>query len=406
MKEENKKRLIKLSLTVVAVGVLVLAVYLLMKKLGIDNLTQEQLQEIIKKQGAKAPIAFIIVTFLQVTLVPIPGAVTILAGNYLFGTATSFLYSYVGMLLGSIVSFGLGRIIGRPFVNWLAGGKEKVDEWLSKIRGKEGVVMFFMFFFPFFPDDILCAIAGLLPFSWGGFLAMQIVTRATSIFGTLFFMSGQIIPWHGWGIVVLGVVAIAFIGLFIVCFINAEKLDNWFSSLFRKTYYGESSFLLAKKGQKPGKRISVRGKFIDGGWMFRVGGLYSCEEGFVVDLYSYCKKSEHHFDGLLKVKLVKQNKVIECEKIFWREYNPKKQKGMAKKESNKFMTHYKLENKRKVLFARLLFSLPDNEVRKEDKFYLLVSYKKGEEWVSEKVDIMPKRKSKNLKELKDEIFVK
>jgi uncharacterized membrane protein YdjX (TVP38/TMEM64 family) len=161
------------------------------------------------------------------TFVPIPGAVTILAGNYVFGAGQSFLYSYIGMLAGALFAFALGRWIGRPFVNWIAGGKEKVDEWLLKLKGRENVLLFFMFFLPAFPDDILCSVAGILPIGWLGFTVMQIITRATSVGATLLFMSGEVIPFNEpWGIAVLAVVGVLAVLAFIISYRNAERINS------------------------------------------------------------------------------------------------------------------------------------------------------------------------------------
>ena len=234
MTAENKQTLKKLILSALGIGALVGAIYLVMHLLGWTNMTQEELQEIIAAGGAWAPVLFVLISFLQVTFVPIPGAVTILAGNYLFGMGASFLYSYIGMLAGAMFAFGLGRWLGRPFVNWIAGGSDKVDEWLKKLHGRENVLLFFMFLLPFFPDDILCSVAGILPLGWGGFFVMQIITRTTSVGATLLLMSGEFIPWHGWGLVVLAVIGILAVVAFILSYRNAERINQALASLSDK----------------------------------------------------------------------------------------------------------------------------------------------------------------------------
>jgi uncharacterized membrane protein YdjX (TVP38/TMEM64 family) len=139
MKDGTKKTIIRLVMSALIIAILVVAIFLIFYALGWTKLSREQLQEYIAKTGVIAPIVFILITFAQVTLVPIPGAVTILAGSYLFGFWLSFLYSYIGMMLGSIVAFALGRIIGKPYLNWVAGGKEKAEEWIKKLKGRETV---------------------------------------------------------------------------------------------------------------------------------------------------------------------------------------------------------------------------------------------------------------------------
>ena len=236
--QENKKIILKLLLLILLIGVIIAVGYLVLHLLGWTKLNQEQVQEIVKGTGAIAPLIFILISFLQVTFVPIPGAVTIIAGNFLFGFWLSFVYSYIGMLLGAMFAFFLGKTIGRPFANWIVGSKEKVDTWIKRLKGRQNVILFFMFFLPFFPDDILCTVAGLLPISYFGFLVMQVITRATSIGFTLLFMSGEFIPYQGWGLVVLGVIAVICIGAFIVSMKYSEKINDFcvdkINAIFRK----------------------------------------------------------------------------------------------------------------------------------------------------------------------------
>ena len=228
MTKEQWKSLGKLLLSVGVILAVLGAVYLVAYLLGWTKLTQEELQNKIASTGAVAPLVYIFVSFVQVTFIPIPAAVTIVAGSYLFGAWQAFLYSYIGMMLGSVLAFGLGRWIGKPFVNWVTGGKEKTDEWIAKLKGRENVLLFFMFFFPAFPDDILCTLAGILPISWLSFILMQAFTRITSIGATLVFMSGQIIPFKGWGLWVLGGVALVCLVGFVLCMKYAEKINAFF----------------------------------------------------------------------------------------------------------------------------------------------------------------------------------
>ena len=233
-KTQYKQIILKLLISILVIIAIVVISYLVMRYYGITNLTKEQLQEYIISTGAIAPLVFIGVSFAQVTLIPIPGAITILAGSYLFGFWQSFLYSYVGMMIGAVASFALGRLIGRPYVNWVAGGKKKAEEWIKKLHGQENVFLFFAFLLPLFPDDILCAVAGALPVKWFTFILMQIFTRATSIGCTLVFMSGQVIPFQGWGLVVIAVVMVIGIIAFILSLKYAEKINEFFSKFINK----------------------------------------------------------------------------------------------------------------------------------------------------------------------------
>lgn len=235
-KIDVKKTIIKLVSSIIVIAIFVVLLLVLFKALGIDSLNEEKIQTEISKLGVWAPLAFIFLSFLQVTFVPIPGAVTIIAGNYLFGTWLSFLYSYIGMFLGALLAFFLGRKIGRPFVNWIVGDKETVDYYLKKLKGKETIILFFMFLLPMFPDDILCSIAGIMPITYSVFIFMQLITRFTSIGGTLLFMSGEIIPYHGWGLVLIIFLNILAIIAFILAMKRSEKINDYLISFVDKHF--------------------------------------------------------------------------------------------------------------------------------------------------------------------------
>ena len=231
---DKKKTIVKLIISVIVIAVIALLGFLLFKHFGLKDITREEIQSFIETKGAAAPLIFILLSFAQVTLIPIPGAVTILAGNYLFGAVKAFIYSYIGMLLGAMVAFFLGKLIGRPFVNWIAGSKEKADSWIDKLKGREKIVMFFMFLLPLFPDDLLCAIAGMFKYSTLEFLVLQLITRATSIFGTLFFMSGEVIPYNAWGISLVAILSIIVIVCFALSMKHYEKIEEKLNRIFKK----------------------------------------------------------------------------------------------------------------------------------------------------------------------------
>jgi membrane protein YqaA with SNARE-associated domain len=147
MKKSTQKTVVRLALTLLGLSLILFGAYLLFRALGWTDVSREGLQAFIASRGVVAPLIFILISFLQVTFVPIPGAVSTVAGCYVFGMWRSFLYSSIGMLLGSLLAFWLGKRIGRPFVYWLVGGKEQTEEWLHRFKDREKVLLFFKFDF-------------------------------------------------------------------------------------------------------------------------------------------------------------------------------------------------------------------------------------------------------------------
>ena len=108
MKKETKESIVKLILSGALIGLILLIGYFILKQLGILDMTREEIQAFIESTGFIAPIVFVAISFLQVTFVPIPSTVSILAGNYIFGPWLAFIYSYIGIMLGAMLAFALG----------------------------------------------------------------------------------------------------------------------------------------------------------------------------------------------------------------------------------------------------------------------------------------------------------
>lgn len=232
--KKNKLIIIRSLISISIIVVLILIGFFILKKFNLTSLTQEELKNYIESKGLLGPLIYIIIVFLQVTFIPLPGSLIIVTGSYVFGFWNSYLYSFIGMMLGSAVAFVLGRLIGKPFIYWLSGDKNKVDNYIHKLKGKENVLLFFMFLFPFFPDDLLCSLAGILPINFFGFMIMQIITRITSIGCILLIMSGEIIPYNGFGFFIIISLSILGIISFIFSYKNIDKINNYIMKVKQK----------------------------------------------------------------------------------------------------------------------------------------------------------------------------
>ncbi len=215
-------------------AVILVGLYIFQVTGFIDKIdSREDLQELIEKTGVWGPLAFILLQALQVFLLPIPGILTVGAGVFVFGPWKTSLFSYIGILLGSFVAFWIGRVIGYKAAAWLVG-KDALDSWLKKVSGKDRRILTAMFLLPVFPDDILCFVAGLSTMTWRYFIIMQIISRAISVVLTSFSMEGMIIPYTTWwGLLCWAVIGIAIIFLFILIYKKGDKIEAWFTNLFK-----------------------------------------------------------------------------------------------------------------------------------------------------------------------------
>lgn len=234
IKQETKQKIIKLTIIIVALILIFLAIYLPLELTGtlekIDS--AEKLKDVILSFGAYSYIIFFIIQFLQTTIIPIPAAVTTVAGTLLFGPWITLGISFLAVFSGSLFAFFLGKKIGRRLVVWVAGEKTTL-KWEEKLRqGK--FVYFLMMLLPLFPDDILCIVAGTVNMSYRFFIITNLITRPISIATTCFLGSGQLIPYSGWGIPVWIVLIIICLVLFYVSYKYQSQIEKFVVNLGAK----------------------------------------------------------------------------------------------------------------------------------------------------------------------------
>jgi uncharacterized membrane protein YdjX (TVP38/TMEM64 family) len=137
---------------------------------------RHELKGFIRSFGPYSPLAFILLQVIQVVVAPVPGGAVEFLGGYLFGVEAGFIYSMVGLLIGSWFAFSLARI----FEKW-AVEKFVSEQTLKKfdyLIGHEGLIIsLLLFLIPGFPKDALCYILGLTPMHLGIFLIISTMGR-------------------------------------------------------------------------------------------------------------------------------------------------------------------------------------------------------------------------------------
>jgi uncharacterized membrane protein YdjX (TVP38/TMEM64 family) len=137
---------------------------------------KERVQAFLKAAGPLAPLIFMAVQALQVVLAPIPGEATGFIGGYLFGVPLGMLYSTLGLTLGSVLAFALGRWLEHKFVARVVS-RETLERFDFLMERQGALIAFFLFVVPGFPKDYLCFILGLSLMSWKLFLLLSTVGR-------------------------------------------------------------------------------------------------------------------------------------------------------------------------------------------------------------------------------------
>jgi uncharacterized membrane protein YdjX (TVP38/TMEM64 family) len=189
-----------------------------------------RLKEVISSFGPYSPLVFILIQMSQVVVAPIPGGPIEFLGGYLFGAKAGFLYSMMGLVMGSWIAFSLARIFEKWAVEKFVSAESRKK--FDYLIGHEGVILsLLLFLIPCFPKDALCYILGLTPMHLGIFLLVSTIGRMP---GTLMAtLEGAKAFNHQYKtlLILLGISSL----VILVFYIHHEKIHQ----LIRKLHFGQ-----------------------------------------------------------------------------------------------------------------------------------------------------------------------
>ena len=181
----------------------------------------EGMQEYIQQFAPYSHGVFFLLQLISVILAPIPSNLTTVAGGLLFGAGAAFLITTAAVILGSAIVFLLSRGIGQPFAQRFISGKSW-ERYGGVIRRKRDVFLFLAFLFPFFPDDLLCIMAGLTDISFRRFLILVLLGRPWGLLVAA-AVGGSVIAIPWWGMALLGVGGLL---LFLIALRYGDRIED------------------------------------------------------------------------------------------------------------------------------------------------------------------------------------
>ena len=227
----NKVAIAKLFFVIVVLYTLLLSGYLYFyhKQMLSIFYSVASFRQFILSTGNMGIITYILIQACQVVILPVPAAVIAIAGGLIYGPFIGGLYCSAGVLIGSNISYAIGRFFGFRVVSWISG-ESNVVKYSNILNNKGKLFLPMAFLLPMFPDDILCLIAGLTRLDYKFFFVSTTITRPISVICMCYFGGGFIIPFKGWGIPVWIVLALI-ISVVVVCtYKYQEQIENWILS--------------------------------------------------------------------------------------------------------------------------------------------------------------------------------
>lgn len=160
----------------------------------------EELRALIDQTGAWAGVVYFLLQMMTVIIAPIPSNVTMMAGALALGFWEAVFLGVLAVLAGSLVMFSAARRLGRDAVQRFVD-RSVMEKYLPVIEEKQDMFLFLTMLFPFFPDDILCILAGLTTIPLRRFAAIMALARPWGLVFAALVGSGAIaMPAWAWAV--------------------------------------------------------------------------------------------------------------------------------------------------------------------------------------------------------------
>ena len=182
----------------------------------------------------KGILVYILIQIMQVIFLPIPAAIICIVGSIIYGPLLGAVYCSIGILIGSYISFFIGKTFGYKLVSWIVG-KDNTEKYTKIIRKRGGFFLAIAFLLPMFPDDILCLISGITNLSFKQFFWITLITRPIGVIAMSYFGGGHIIPFSGWGIYAWMAILICVVTIIVITYKYQDNMQTFIlNKIFKK----------------------------------------------------------------------------------------------------------------------------------------------------------------------------
>ena len=186
---KTDKKLIKNRIIGVIVLICLLIAFYFLGKYLRPYITKESVKNFVESQKMFAPFAMILLQIIQIIVAPIPGPIFGFVSGYLFGPWFGTFISLIGSFLGFLAVFLIAKKY-RDKALHLFFKQESIDKFYSLSQSKSEMVFFLIFLLPFFPDDLVCYLAGMTNIPIKHLVIIALVGRFPSILGWSLIGSG------------------------------------------------------------------------------------------------------------------------------------------------------------------------------------------------------------------------
>ena len=205
----TKKIILKILLFVAVIGTIAGGVYGLMCLLGVNTI--DGLQAVCNGSPLVSYSIIILLQVIQVVFIPLSNQIITIPAIAVIGVLPAFICSWIGIEIGTIILYFIGRKGGGKLLTWLLSDKGKADKFAELVKTRK-------LFYPIgmgigvIPDALLTTVAGLSKLNFWYVLIVSLITRRICTATTVFSFGILTRTWWGIVLLVIGIIALCVIG--------------------------------------------------------------------------------------------------------------------------------------------------------------------------------------------------
>ena len=221
--KETWKGVGRFALVIAVIAVIAVSTYFILRALGFT--TVDDFKRLRDSLGDSIWFWAIIVglQIIQVVFIPISNSlisapIAVIFSNELWKV---FLSSWIGICIGTIILYFIGKYAGGKILNFVLGDKQKAEKLKSFMQCGKG---FFVCgdLIPVIPNDVLTVLAGMSGYSFIFTFVVTLITRAICIATTVWLFG--YITTYPWLIAVL--IALLVVMVFVAVFVTKYSIKK------------------------------------------------------------------------------------------------------------------------------------------------------------------------------------
>lgn len=194
---QKRRRIIAISSLIIAAVLFSWLTYFLTKHFFVFKQSPEEFKTFVESYGWTGRFVALGIQILQVVVSLIPGELVEVGIGYTFGAVEGTLICMVGVAIASSLVFFLVKRLGIRLVELFINHK-KIDElWFINSEKKLKRLIFFLFFIPGTPKDLLTYFVGLTRIKLHEFLTISLIARIPSLVSST--IGGNLIQQKSYG---------------------------------------------------------------------------------------------------------------------------------------------------------------------------------------------------------------